>query len=210
MRSAKSMPVTRAPRSWSFLDKYPVPQPASSTVRPLTSPANAHNTGVSIQDAVTVSLITHLNPPIIRYAVPEIAGFFQLAVTHRSVSRRMRSVSRCWKPERSGRWRMLPTSECSAARGCHALLSEHTLLLSHQHREHQHHERHEIQHGACRMRVFPLATQFDPISRQHRPVMGRLIGGIREGPKHHLCSPNAKQGDDSEQKRLALFAHRNR
>src|SRR5215475_15888551 len=119
--------------------------------------------GVSIQDAVTVSLITHLNPPIIRYAVPEIAGFFQLAVTHRSVSRRMRSVSRCWKPERSGRWRMLPTSECSAARGCHTLLSEHTLLLSHQHREHQHHERHEMQHGACRMREFPLATQFDPI-----------------------------------------------
>src|SRR5262245_5866370 len=45
MRSEKSMPVTRAPRSWSFLDKYPVPQPASSTVRPWTSSANAHNTG---------------------------------------------------------------------------------------------------------------------------------------------------------------------
>src|SRR5215831_17967743 len=45
MRSEKSMPVTRAPRSWSFLDKYPVPQPASSTVRPLTSPANAQSTG---------------------------------------------------------------------------------------------------------------------------------------------------------------------
>src|SRR5262245_56511162 len=45
MRSEKSMPVTRAPRSCSFLDKYPVPQPASSTVSPLTSPANAQSTG---------------------------------------------------------------------------------------------------------------------------------------------------------------------
>src|SRR5215475_12322088 len=45
MRSEKSIPVTRAPRSQSFLDKYPVPQPASSTVRPLTSPANAQSTG---------------------------------------------------------------------------------------------------------------------------------------------------------------------
>src|SRR5437870_3112984 len=45
MRSEKSMPVTRAPWSWSFFDKYPVPQPASSTVRPWTSPANAQSTG---------------------------------------------------------------------------------------------------------------------------------------------------------------------
>src|SRR6266446_8688688 len=43
--SEKSIPITRAPRSWSFLDKYPVPQPASSTVRPWTSPANAQSTG---------------------------------------------------------------------------------------------------------------------------------------------------------------------
>src|SRR5262245_55925459 len=45
MRSEKSIPVTRAPQSQSFLDKYPVPQPASSTVSPLTSPANCHRTG---------------------------------------------------------------------------------------------------------------------------------------------------------------------
>src|SRR5262245_29985229 len=45
MRSEKSIPITRAPRLWSFLHKYPVPQPASSTMSPLTSPANCHNTG---------------------------------------------------------------------------------------------------------------------------------------------------------------------
>jgi hypothetical protein len=37
---------------------------------------------VRIQDAVAVSLITHLSPPVVCHAIPESTGFFKVVVTH--------------------------------------------------------------------------------------------------------------------------------
>jgi hypothetical protein len=42
--------------------------------------------GVGIEDAVAISVITHLNPPVVSHAVPELSGVFTLAVVHRSFS----------------------------------------------------------------------------------------------------------------------------
>jgi hypothetical protein len=41
---------------------------------------------VGIEEAVAVSVITHLHSPIVRHVVPDLLGFFQLAVAPRSFS----------------------------------------------------------------------------------------------------------------------------
>src|SRR5262245_22445023 len=41
---------------------------------------------VGIQNAVAVPVLTHLNPPVVCHAIPEITGGFQLAITHHAVS----------------------------------------------------------------------------------------------------------------------------
>src|SRR5215470_9076812 len=50
---------------------------------------------VGIQDAVTVPVLTHLHLPVVCHTIPEIAGGFQLAITHHSVSYITRGFSRC-------------------------------------------------------------------------------------------------------------------
>src|SRR5882724_1720636 len=42
--------------------------------------------GVGIEDAVALSVITHLNPPVDSLEVPELSGVSTLAVVHRSFS----------------------------------------------------------------------------------------------------------------------------